>query len=111
MNRGKKAGIASGVIVKVGLVGLGGFVYKKCQDNIRGSQYGDAARLKHQAAIHPKLRQFIISITQFPKLRRSRLRIFINQRGLTTVVHHCLIPASGVRILENQWAKQPVKWV
>ncbi|KAM1937193.1 hypothetical protein ACFX15_014384 [Malus domestica] len=44
MSGGKKAGIPSGVIVGVGLVGLGGFVYKKRQDNIRGSQYSDVAR-------------------------------------------------------------------
>ncbi|KAM1736629.1 hypothetical protein FF1_014923 [Malus domestica] len=44
MSGGKKAGIPSGVIVGIGLVGLGGFVYKKRQDNIRGSQYSDVAR-------------------------------------------------------------------
>ncbi|KAM1185686.1 hypothetical protein ACFX2G_015273 [Malus domestica] len=44
MSGGKKAGIPSGVIVEVGLVGLEGFVYKKRQDNIRGSQYSDVAR-------------------------------------------------------------------
>ncbi|KAM1397267.1 hypothetical protein ACFX2I_014867 [Malus domestica] len=44
MSGGKKVGIPSGVIVGVGLVGLGGFVYKKRQDNIRGSQYSDVAR-------------------------------------------------------------------
>ncbi|KAL6199933.1 hypothetical protein ACLB2K_029715 [Fragaria x ananassa] len=43
MSVGKKAGIGVGVIVGVGLVGLGGFVYKRRQDNIRRSQYGYAA--------------------------------------------------------------------
>lgn len=44
MSAGKKAGIGLGVIVGVGLVALGGFVYKRRQDNIRRSQYGYAAR-------------------------------------------------------------------
>ncbi|XP_009367083.2 alpha carbonic anhydrase 8 [Pyrus x bretschneideri] len=44
ISTGKKAGIAFGVIVGVSLVGLGGFVYKKRQDNVRRSQYGYAAR-------------------------------------------------------------------
>ncbi|KAL6203031.1 hypothetical protein ACLB2K_026735 [Fragaria x ananassa] len=44
MSVGKKAGIGLGVIVGVVLVGLGGFVYKRRQDNIRRSQYGYAAR-------------------------------------------------------------------
>lgn len=44
MNGGKKAGIAVGVIAAVCFVGIGGFVYKKRQDNIRRSQYGSAAR-------------------------------------------------------------------
>lgn len=44
MNGGKKAGIAVGVIAAACLVGLGGLVYKKRQDNIRRSQYGYAAR-------------------------------------------------------------------
>ncbi|PON76814.1 hypothetical protein PanWU01x14_031340 [Parasponia andersonii] len=44
MNGGKKAGIAVGVIAAASLVGLGGFIYKKRQDNIRRSQYGYAAR-------------------------------------------------------------------
>lgn len=41
---GKKAGIAFGVIAAACLVGLGGFVYKKRQANMRRSQYGYAAR-------------------------------------------------------------------
>lgn len=44
MSAGKKAGIALGVIVGVGVVGIAGFVYKKRQDNMRRSQYGYAAR-------------------------------------------------------------------
>ncbi|XP_008463942.3 pollen-specific leucine-rich repeat extensin-like protein 1 [Cucumis melo] len=44
MNGGKKAGIAVGVIAALCFVGIGGFVYKKRQDNIRRSQYGSAAR-------------------------------------------------------------------
>ncbi|KGN46836.1 proline-rich receptor-like protein kinase PERK9 [Cucumis sativus] len=44
MNGGKKAGIAVGVIAALCFVGIGGFVYKKRQDNIRRSQYGNAAR-------------------------------------------------------------------
>lgn len=44
MSAGKKAGIGLGVIVGVGLVALGGFVYKRRQDNVRRSQYGYAAR-------------------------------------------------------------------
>ncbi|KAM6578872.1 hypothetical protein CsatB_030709 [Cannabis sativa] len=44
MSGGKKVGVAFGVIAAVCLVGLGGFVYKRRQDNIRRSQYGYAAR-------------------------------------------------------------------
>lgn len=44
LSGGKKAGIAVGVIAAACLVGLGGFVYKKRQDNVRRSQYGYAAR-------------------------------------------------------------------
>ncbi|XP_050214038.1 vegetative cell wall protein gp1-like [Mercurialis annua] len=44
LSGGKKAGIAVGVIVAGGVVGLGAFVYKKRQDNLRRSQYGYAAR-------------------------------------------------------------------
>lgn len=44
MSGGKKAGIAVGVLAAACLVGLGGFVYKRRQDNIRRSQYGYAAR-------------------------------------------------------------------
>ncbi|XP_022986136.1 proline-rich receptor-like protein kinase PERK12 [Cucurbita maxima] len=44
MNGGKKAGIAVGVIAAACFVGIGGIVYKKRQDNIRRSQYGNAAR-------------------------------------------------------------------
>ncbi|XWS53265.1 hypothetical protein CRYUN_Cryun11dG0142600 [Craigia yunnanensis] len=44
MNGGKKAGIVVGVVVAACLVGFGGLLYKKRQDNIRRSQYGYAAR-------------------------------------------------------------------
>ncbi|KAF5205872.1 hypothetical protein FRX31_004531 [Thalictrum thalictroides] len=44
MSAGKKAGIVVGVIVGAGLVGLGGFVYKKRQENMRRTQYGADAR-------------------------------------------------------------------
>ncbi|KAJ8616006.1 hypothetical protein MRB53_035378 [Persea americana] len=44
LKAGQKAGIALGVIVGVGIVGVGGFVYKKRQENIRRSRYGYAAR-------------------------------------------------------------------
>ncbi|KAL4302678.1 hypothetical protein GQ457_10G010900 [Hibiscus cannabinus] len=44
MSGGKKAGIVVAVVVAACLVGVGGLVYKKRQDNIRRSQYGNAAR-------------------------------------------------------------------
>ncbi|XP_022731212.1 classical arabinogalactan protein 11-like [Durio zibethinus] len=44
MSGGKKAGIAVAVVAAACLVGFGGLVYKKRQDNIRRSQYGNAAR-------------------------------------------------------------------
>ncbi|KAE8711495.1 Disulfide isomerase L-2 isoform 1 [Hibiscus syriacus] len=44
MSGGKKAGIVVAVVVAACLVGVGGLVYKKRQDNIRRSQYGYAAR-------------------------------------------------------------------
>ncbi|KAJ6403290.1 hypothetical protein OIU84_015240 [Salix udensis] len=44
MSGGKKAGIAVGVIMAACLVGFGGLVYKKRQDNIRRTAYGHAAR-------------------------------------------------------------------
>ncbi|KAJ6408764.1 hypothetical protein OIU84_008458 [Salix udensis] len=44
MGGGKKAGIVVGVIVAACMVGLGGMVYKKRQNNIRRSDYGYAAR-------------------------------------------------------------------
>ncbi|XP_012447365.1 classical arabinogalactan protein 7 [Gossypium raimondii] len=44
LNGGKKAGIVVGVVAAACLVGFGGLVYKKRQDNIRRSQYGYAAR-------------------------------------------------------------------
>ncbi|KAG5238080.1 classical arabinogalactan protein [Salix suchowensis] len=44
MSGGKKAGIVVGVIVAACMVGLGGLVYKKRQNNIRRSDYGYAAR-------------------------------------------------------------------
>ncbi|XP_026427424.1 proline-rich receptor-like protein kinase PERK10 [Papaver somniferum] len=40
ISSGKKAGIVVGVLIGAVLVGLGGFVYKKRQDNIRRAQYG-----------------------------------------------------------------------
>ncbi|OVA18086.1 hypothetical protein BVC80_1835g499 [Macleaya cordata] len=39
----KKVGITIGVVVGAGLVGIGGFVYKKRQENIRRSRYAYAA--------------------------------------------------------------------
>lgn len=44
MNGGKKAGIAIGVIAALCFVGIGGIVYKKRRDNVRRSEYGNAAR-------------------------------------------------------------------
>ncbi|KAJ6937622.1 hypothetical protein NC652_012054 [Populus alba x Populus x berolinensis] len=44
MSGGEKAGIAAAVIGAACLVGFGGLVYKKRQDNIRRSAYGYAAR-------------------------------------------------------------------
>ena len=44
MSGGEKAGITFGVIAAVCLVGLGGFMYKRSQDNIRRSQYGYTTR-------------------------------------------------------------------
>ncbi|KAE8729501.1 Disulfide isomerase L-2 isoform 1 [Hibiscus syriacus] len=44
LSAGKKAGIAVAVVAAVCLVGFGGLVYKKRQDNIGRSQYGYAAR-------------------------------------------------------------------
>ncbi|XP_073273767.1 uncharacterized protein [Primulina huaijiensis] len=44
MSGGKKAGIAIGVIGVASLVGIGAFVYKKRQQNLRRSEYGYAAR-------------------------------------------------------------------
>ncbi|TYI90851.1 hypothetical protein E1A91_D03G151300v1 [Gossypium mustelinum] len=44
MSGGKKAGIVFGVVAAACLVGFGGLVYKKRQENIRRSQYGYAAR-------------------------------------------------------------------
>lgn len=44
MSSGKKAGIAVAVVAAACLVGFGGLVYKKRQDNLRRSQYGYAAR-------------------------------------------------------------------
>ncbi|XP_026416192.1 pectinesterase inhibitor 10-like [Papaver somniferum] len=40
ISSGKKVGIVVGVLIGAVLVGLGGFVYKKRQDNIRRAQYG-----------------------------------------------------------------------
>lgn len=42
--RGKKVGIAVGVVAGACVVGLGALVYKKRRDNIRRSQYGQDAR-------------------------------------------------------------------
>ncbi|XP_023520008.1 classical arabinogalactan protein 5-like [Cucurbita pepo subsp. pepo] len=44
MSGAKKFGIAIGVIAAVALIGFGGLVYKKRQDNIRRSRYGYTAR-------------------------------------------------------------------
>ncbi|KAI3450559.1 hypothetical protein Pfo_007224 [Paulownia fortunei] len=44
MSGGKKAGVAIGVIAAASIVGVGALVYKKRQQNIRRSQYGNAAR-------------------------------------------------------------------
>ncbi|XP_075500568.1 uncharacterized protein LOC142539177 [Primulina tabacum] len=44
MSGGKKAGIAIGVIGAASIVGIGAFVYKKRQQNLRRSEYGYAAR-------------------------------------------------------------------
>ncbi|XP_058199333.1 uncharacterized protein LOC131314371 [Rhododendron vialii] len=41
---GKKAGIVFGVVAAACVVGFGGVVYKKRQQNIRRAQYGYAAR-------------------------------------------------------------------
>ncbi|KAI3849772.1 hypothetical protein MKW98_026686 [Papaver atlanticum] len=40
ISSGNKAGIVVGVLIGAVLVGLGGFVYKKRQDNIRRAHYG-----------------------------------------------------------------------
>ncbi|KAG7019236.1 hypothetical protein SDJN02_18195, partial [Cucurbita argyrosperma subsp. argyrosperma] len=44
MSGAQKFGIAIGVIAAVALIGFGGLVYKKRQDNIRRSRYGYTAR-------------------------------------------------------------------
>lgn len=44
MKGGKKAGIVFGVAAAACVVGFGGVVYKKRQQNIRRAQYGYAAR-------------------------------------------------------------------
>ncbi|KAJ4978434.1 hypothetical protein NE237_009214 [Protea cynaroides] len=44
LKTGEKAGIATGVIAAVCVVGIFGIIYKKRQDNIRRSQYGYAVR-------------------------------------------------------------------
>lgn len=44
MTSGQKAGIAIGVIAGACIVGFGGILYKKRQQNIRRSEYGYAAR-------------------------------------------------------------------
>nr|XP_027070345.1 pectinesterase inhibitor 10-like [Coffea arabica] len=44
MSRGKKAGIAIGVVAGVCIVGIGALVYKKRQQNIQRAQFGYAAR-------------------------------------------------------------------
>ena len=44
MSGGKKAGIAVGVIAAAVMVGIGGVVYKKRQENMRRSQYSYTAR-------------------------------------------------------------------
>ncbi|KAK8562252.1 hypothetical protein V6N13_019716 [Hibiscus sabdariffa] len=44
MSGRKKAGIVVAVVIAACLVGVGGLIYKKRQDNIRRSKYGYAAR-------------------------------------------------------------------
>ncbi|RXI09128.1 hypothetical protein DVH24_023272 [Malus domestica] len=44
LSGGQKAGVVFGVLIGVGLIGFGGFVYKKRRANIRRSRYGAAAR-------------------------------------------------------------------
>ncbi|CAI0453045.1 unnamed protein product [Linum tenue] len=44
MSGGKKAGIAVGLVAAVCVVGFGGMVYRKRQQNLRRAQYGYAAR-------------------------------------------------------------------
>ncbi|CAA7390437.1 unnamed protein product [Spirodela intermedia] len=44
MSGGQKAGLVVGVMMAATLVGLGAFVYKKRQDNVRRSQYGHDVR-------------------------------------------------------------------
>ncbi|KAL3653038.1 hypothetical protein CASFOL_002719 [Castilleja foliolosa] len=44
LSGGTKAGVAIGVIAVVCVVGIGAVVYKKRQQNIQRSQYGNAAR-------------------------------------------------------------------
>jgi hypothetical protein len=46
MSGGKKAGIVIGVLLAAGVVAVGAFVFKKRNDNIRRSQYGEAARTR-----------------------------------------------------------------
>ncbi|CAI0397791.1 unnamed protein product [Linum tenue] len=44
MSGGKKAGIAVGLVAAVCVVGIGGMVYRKRQQNLRRAQFGSAAR-------------------------------------------------------------------
>ncbi|VVA12251.1 PREDICTED: classical arabinogalactan [Prunus dulcis] len=44
LSGGQKAGIVFGVLIGAGLIGFGGFVYKKRKDNMRRGRFGAAAR-------------------------------------------------------------------
>lgn len=44
LSGGQKAGIVFGVLIGAGLIGFGGFVYKKRKGNMRRRRFGAAAR-------------------------------------------------------------------
>ncbi|KAK1411969.1 hypothetical protein QVD17_32860 [Tagetes erecta] len=46
MSRGKKVGVAFGLLAAACLVGFGGMVYRKRQQNIRRTRYSQSARLE-----------------------------------------------------------------